>query len=186
MKKVLPLILAAVLLTGCSQTPKEVERALSLRAKLLQASSCTFDAEITADYGEVLHVFRMNCTVDPQGGVSFRVIAPESIAGITGTLSKQGGALTFDDTALYFDLLADGQLSPVCAPWVLMKALRGGNIASAGIENGLLRVSVDDSYEEDALNLDVWLDASDIPQRADICFAGRRILSLKLENVQLL
>ncbi len=185
MKKVLPLLLAVVLLTGCSKTPEEVERALALRTKLLQASSCTFDAEITADYGEILHVFRMNCTADAQGGVSFRVTAPESIAGISGTLSKQGGALTFDDTALYFDLLADEQLSPVSAPWVLMKALRGGYITSAGAENGQLRVSVNDSYEEDALNLEVWLDSEDIPQRADICYAGKRILSLKLENVRI-
>ena len=185
MKKVLPLLLAVVLLTGCSQTPKEMERALALRSKLLQADSCAFDAEITADYGDILHVFRMNCTADAQGGVSFRVGAPESIAGITGTLSSQGGALTFEDTALYFELLADGQLSPVSAPWVLMKALRGGYLTSAGMENDQLRVSVNDSYEEDALNLDVWLDSADIPQRADICYAGKRILSLKLENVQI-
>lgn len=185
MKKLLPLLLAVVVLTGCSQTPKEVERALSLRAKLLQASSCTFDAEITADYGEILHVFRMNCTVDSQGGLSFRVTAPETIAGITGSISKQGGALTFDDTALYFDLLADGQLSPVSAPWVMIKALRGGYVTGAGMEDGLLRVSVNDSYEENALNLDVWLDSGDIPKRADICYAGKRILSLTLENVQI-
>ena len=185
MKKVLPLLLAVVLLTGCSQTPKEMERALALRSKLLQADSCTFDAEVTADYGDTLHVFRMSCTADSRGDLSFRVTAPESIAGITGTLSKQGGALTFDDTALYFDLLADQQLSPVSAPWVLMKALRGGNITSAGVEKGSLRISVDDSYEENALNLDVWLDSEDIPQRADICYAGKRILSLNLENVRI-
>ena len=185
MKKVLPLLLIVVLFTGCSKTPKEMERALTLRTKLLQASSCTFDAEITADYGEILHVFRVNCSVDAQGEVSFRVSAPESIAGITGTLSGKGGALKFDETALYFNLLADGQLSPISAPWVLISALRGGYLTSAGMENGLLRVSVNDSYEEDALNLDVWLDFSDMPKRADICYAGKRILSLELENVQI-
>lgn len=185
MKKVLPLLLIVVLFTGCSKTPKEMERALTLRTKLLQASSCTFDAEITADYGEILHVFRMNCSADAQGEVSFRVSAPESIAGITGTLSGKGGALKFDETALYFNLLADGQLSPISAPWVLISALRGGYLTSAGMENGLLRVSVNDSYEEDALNLDVWLDSSDMPKRADICYAGKRILSLELENVQI-
>lgn len=185
MKKVLPLLLAVVLLTGCSQTPKEMERALALRSKLLQANSCSFDAEITADYGDVLHVFRMNCTVDSRGDLSFRVTAPESIAGITGKASSQGGALTFDDTALYFELLADEQLSPVGAPWVLMKALRGGYLTSAGMEGDQLRVSVNDSYEDDALNLDVWLDSVNIPQRADICYGGKRILSMKLENVQI-
>lgn len=160
-----------------------MERALSLRAKLLQAASCTFDAEITADYGEILHVFRMNCTADSKGNVSFRVTAPESISGISGQISRQGGALTFDDTALHFELLADEQLSPVSAPWALVKALRGGYITSAGMEDGLLRLSVNDSYENDALNLDVWLDSADIPQSADICYAGKRILSLTLENV---
>ena len=135
---------------------------MALRSRLLQASSCTFDAEITADYGEVIQTFAMNCAADPQGG-----------------------ALTFDETALYFNLLADGQLSPVSAPWVLVSALRGGYLTSAGMEGELLRVSVNDSYEDDALNLDVWLDSSDIPQRADICYAGKRILSLKLENVQI-
>ena len=158
---------------------------MSLRSRLLQASSCTFDAEITADYGAEIQTFAMNCTADPQGGVSFRVTEPKSIAGITGTLSKQGGALTFDETALYFNLLADGQLSPVSAPWVLVRALRGGYLTSAGMEDELLRVSVNDSYEDDALNLDVWLDSSDMPKRADICYAGKRILSLKLENVQI-
>ena len=158
---------------------------MALRSRLLQASSCTFDAEITADYGEVIQTFAMNCAADPQGGVSFRVTGPKSIAGITGTLSKQGGALTFDETALYFNLLADEQLSPVSAPWVLVSALRGGYLTGAGMEDGLLRVSVNDSYEDDALNLDVWLDSSDIPKRADICYAGKRILSLKLENVQI-
>ena len=185
MKKVLPLLLAVALFAGCSQTPKEMERAMALRTRLLQASSCTFDTEITADYGETLHVFRMNCAADAEGGVTFCVTAPESIAGITGTLSKGGGALTFDDTALYFDLLAEEQLSPISAPWVLIKALRGGYLTSAGVENGLLRVSVNDSYADDALNLDVWLNSDDIPQRADICYAGKRILSLKLENVRI-
>ena len=68
---------------------------------------------------------------------------------------------------------------------MLVSALRGGYLTSAGMEGELLRVSVNDSYEDDALNLDVWLDSSDIPQRADICYAGKRILSLKLENVQI-
>lgn len=183
MKKVLPLILAAILLTGCSNTPKEMEQALSLRGQLLKAASCTFDAEITADYGDILHVFRMSCASDGEGNLTFCVIEPESIAGITGKINRQGGALTFDDTALYFELLADEQLSPVSAPWVLMKALRGGYITSAGMEDGLLRVSVNDSYEENALNLDVWLGEGNLPEKADICYAGKRILSLKLENV---
>lgn len=183
MRKVLALILTVLLLTGCSGTPKEMDRAIALRTRLLQASSCTFDAEVTADYGDKLYVFSMNCTADSNGDLVFRVTAPESISGITGQISLQGGALTFDKTALHFDLLADDQLSPVSAPWVLMKALRGGYMTSAGMEDGLLRLSVDDSYEDDAFNLDVWLDDTDVPKSADICYDGKRILSIRMENL---
>ena len=183
MKKVLSLLLTGLLLTGCAAAPKEMDRALALRTKLLQASACTFDAEVTADYGDKLYTFGMNCSADAKGELSFRVCAPESISDITGRVSRQGGALTFDQTALHFSLLADDQLSPVSAPWILMKALRGGYITSAGMDGELLRVSVNDSYDDDALNLDVWLDAGDVPQKADICYDGKRILSIRVENV---
>lgn len=183
MRKALWLLLAALFLTGCAGTPKEMDRALMLRTKLLQASSCTFDAEVSADYGDKLYSFDMRCEVDKNGDLRFRVTEPKSISGITGQISKQGGALTYDDTALYFGLLADDQLSPVSAPWVLMKALRGGFLTSAGMDDGQLRLSVNDSYEDDALNLDVWLDSADVPQKADICYDGKRILSIRVENV---
>ena len=184
MKRFGAVILLVLFLSGCSGASEEMNRSLMLREKL-QKGSCAFTAKVTADYGDKLHTFTLNCAGDAQGDLAFTVEAPESIAGITGRITGTGGALTFEDTALYFELLADGQLSPVSAPWVLMKALRGGYLTSAGMENDQLRVSVNDSYEEDALNLDVWLDSADIPQRADICYAGKRILSLKLENVQI-
>ena len=184
MKKVLPLLLAVVCLTGCARVPKEMERAMALRSRLLQASSCTFDAEITADYGEVIQTFAMNCAADPQGGVSFRVTGPKSIAGITGKITGQGGALTFDDVALQFDLMADDQVTPVSAPWILLKTLRSGYLTAAGTEGDQLHLTIDDSYEDDALTLDIWLDGEDVPIRAEILYDGRRILSLTIVNFQ--
>ena len=183
MKKLLPFLAVLALLAGCSAEPGEMNRALALRTKLLQSSNCAFDAEITADYGEDLHIFGMHCMVDKAGEITFQVTKPDFISGITGILSQKGGALTFDSTALQFELLADGRLSPVSAPWVLMQALRGGYITSAGIEAGQIRLSVNDSFDDDALNLDIWLDEADLPKRAEICCAGRRILTVCVENM---
>ena len=183
MKKLLPFLALLVLLTGCASEPGEMNRALALRTKLLQSSNCIFDAEITADYREDLYTFGMHCTADEKGEITFQVTKPDSISGITGTLSQEGGALTFDSTALQFELLADGRLSPVSAPWVLMQALRGGYITSAGTEDGQIRLSVNDSFDDDALNLDIWLDEADLPKRAEICCAGRRILTVCVENM---
>ena len=128
-KKLAVLLIVLLFLGGCSGKQEELERAMTLRAKLL-ASECSFDAKITADYGDKLYAFAMTCQGDSRGNLTFTVTEPESIAGITGIISQDGGRLTFDDTALYFDLLTDDQLSPVSAPWIFLKALRGGYITS--------------------------------------------------------
>lgn len=181
MKKVGVLMLLMLFLSGCGNSSKEIEAGMALRSRLLKGTGCVFDAEITADYGDKVHTFSVACTGDDQGGMTFAVTAPESIAGITGRVGKQGGELTFDETALHFDLLADGQLSPVSGPWVFLKTLRSGCLTSACTEEGKIRLSIDDSYRDDALHLDIWLE-EDVPIKADIRFGNRSVLSLIIKD----
>lgn len=177
------LVLALVLcLTGCGGKNAEMERGLSLRTAMLKADTCTFTARVTADYGDKVYSFDMDCVADSSGNVDFTVTAPETIAGISGSLSGQGGKLTFADTALHFPLLAEGLLTPVSAPWVLVKTLRSGCITSAGQEGQALRLSIDDSYGDDGLHLDIWCDGEDWPDRAEISWDGRTILSVDVTN----
>ncbi len=182
MKRMVAFVLSLFFLTGCSGAPKEIERGLELRASVLQGSACSFDVEITADYGDKVHIFSMNCQGDSQGNLNFTVTAPETISGITGTITEEGGKLTFDDTALQFDLMADDQISPVSAPWVFLKTLRSGYITSACMEEELLRLTIDDSYDEDALTLDIWVNDGNAPVRAEILYDGKRIVSLTVGN----
>ena len=184
MKKLSVLLIVLLFLGGCSGKQEELERAMTLRAKLL-ASECSFDAKITADYGDKLYVFAMTCQGDSRGNLAFTVTEPESIAGITGIISQDGGKLTFDDTALAFPLMADDQLTPVSAPWIFLKTLRGGYLTSANTEEELLHLTIDDSYEEDALQLDIWLDGQNHPVQADILYDGRRILTVQVSNFTL-
>ena len=171
------------MLPGCSAQNQALDRAMAMRQQL-QCTGCSFDCTVTADYGTVIHTFTMRCTSDAQGALTFEVLSPESISGITGTISQNKGKLTFDDKALAFDLLADGQLSPVSAPWVLIHTLRGGYLAScAEIEGGML-ISIDDSYEEDPLRLDIRMREDGTPKTAEILWQGRRILSLEVESFQ--
>lgn len=186
MKKTAALLITLILLAGCSDTRDRIDRAMALRSKLLAADGCSFLAEVTADYGDELYSFTLECTGDSLGNVHFTVAEPESIAGITGEISQDGGKLTFEDTALEFPLLADDQVTPVSAPWLVLKTLRAGYLTSAGDEDGLLRVTINDSYEEDALRLDIWLDPENIPVRADIFYDGRRILSVEIGDFQIL
>ena len=171
-----------LLLPGCSSENRELKAAMDFRESLLAAKECCFEAEVTADYGDSLNQFRVSCQSDSNGKTAFEIREPETIAGIKGNISGSGGELTFDDTALYFDLMTDEQLTPVSAPWILMKALRSGYITSVCREDELLRMTLDDSYESEMLTMDVWFREDRIPIRADIFWDGRKILSLAVVN----
>jgi hypothetical protein len=174
-----------LLLGGCSGENAELEKGMALRSRMLKAETVSFTADIEADYGDKLNLFSMECQTDSKGDMCFTVTAPRSIAGITGQISGGNGALTFGDTALHFELLTDDLLSPVSGPWILIQALRSGYLTSAGTEEGYVRLTIDDSYEEDALQVDVWLKESDLPERAEICHEGRRILTLVVKDLQI-
>lgn len=179
--KFIALLLALLALSGCGGENGSLDRAMNLRAKLL-TSAVSFDAEITADYGDEVHTFSVYCEGDSKGNLGFRITAPETIADITGRIDAGEGKLTYRDTVLAFPLLAEDQLSPVSAPWIFYTTLRGGYLTAAGMEEDLLRLTIDDSYEEDALTVDIWLDETDTPIRAEILYDGRRILTLTIEN----
>lgn len=182
MKKVVAALCLVLFLAGCTGKRGEIDRAMELRAKLLGCLGYSFDATVTADYGDKLYTFGMRCTGDNDGNIDFTVTEPETIAGIAGSISADGGKLTFDDTALSFELMADGQVTPVSGPWVMMKTLLGGYLTDCAVEEELLHLDIDDSYEEDALHLDIWLDAENRPVRAEINYDGRRIVTMEVSN----
>ena len=155
---------------------------MNLRAKLLASAGYSFTTEVNADFGDKTYTFGMDCQVDSQGGVSFCVTSPEVIAGISGKINGQGGALTFDGTALAFELLANGRLSPVSAPWLLVHTLHEGYMTScAKLQSGVM-LTIDDSYRDDALTLNVYLGEDDLPSGAEIFCDGTRILSMSVTN----
>lgn len=181
MKRIVCLVLIAVLLSGCSANSENLDRAMALRGKM-QQKAVSFATTVTADYGDQVHSFSMTCQADAQGNLTFTVTQPESIAGISGTVAKESGKLTFDNQVLAFDILADGLISPVSGPWVMLETLRGGYLTSCSREGSLLRVAIDDSYADNALHLEIWIDEADIPQRCEIYWQGRRLLSMDVKN----
>lgn len=185
MKRLAAITAFIFMLVGCSGKSKALDRAMALRERVLNAASCSFNAEITADYGDRLYSFSVLCRWDAQGDLYFEVVAPETISGISGCTAQSGGTLSFDETVLYFDLMAEDQLSPVSAPWVLMKTLSGGYLTSAGMDGELLRVTIDDSYQRDALKVDIWINRDDQVERGEILHNGRKILTLNVTDFQI-
>ena len=186
MKRFLSVIILVLLLCGCGNNDSEMGFILSFRQRLLGGNGCTFTAEITADYGDEMYQFTVQCQGDKQGNLTFTVTKPDSISGITGSITDLGGSFTFDGTALAFPPIADGYITPVTAPWIFLKTLRSGYIASCAKTDKMLYLQIDDSYSEKALHLDIWFDESGVPVRAEILWEGRRILSLIVRDFMIL
>ena len=174
------LLILAIFLTGCGE--ENVDVALKLRSKLEKSAGCQFDATVTADYADKLYVFEISCRSDQNGTVFFTVLSPASIAGITGTVSEAGGKLTFDDRVLAFEMLADGMISPVTGPWLMVSGIRGGYIHACGKYDSGYQVQIDDSFRGEKLQTQLYLDENGVPTGAEFLYKNRRILSLKVSN----
>lgn len=185
MKRLLAVFLLLLTLNGCSVMESEMGKALDLREQLL-TSGCTFDVTITADYTQKIYTFCMKCDADSNGAMTFQVTSPDTISGITGNISDIGGKLTFDDQALLFETIADGQITPVSAPWLLIRTLRSGYLKACGKYDNGIYIQIDDSYEQSALHLDIWTNEYNLPVKAEIQWQGRRILSMTVENFTIL
>ena len=186
MKRFLAVLLVIFMLSGCTSDSGALDRGMLLRQKVLSGDGCAFDVTVTADYGDKLYRFGLSCQTDKAGNLTFTVLEPSSIEGISGMITEEGGKLTFDGNALAFELLADGQISPISAPWIFMHTLRSGYIRACEETNNNLHIIIDDSYAEDSLQMDIYTDQNDIPVRAEILWQGRRIVSLDVIKFQFL
>lgn len=182
MKLAVTVILIVCMLSGCKPGDDLLEQATGLRKTILAANGCTFQTVITADYDDVLYTFQMDCIGDSTGAIRFTVTDPETISGITGTISREMSALTFDDKILSFPMLAEDQLTPVSAPWIFYNTLRSGYITGCSREGDGFCIYIDDSFEENPLHLEITTDSQMQPSFAEIIWQDRRILSMDIRG----
>ena len=127
------LLLTVLLLSGCAGAGDVLAPAIEFRAALVQAGGCSFTAEVTADDGEAVETFTLDCTVDETGAVHFEVVQPQTLAGITATVSADGGTITYDGMAMDFGLFANGNVIPAAAPALVVCCWRKKKGEPAGI-----------------------------------------------------
>lgn len=176
-----------LLLCACSGSGKDgdLQSAIDFRADYLGAASCSYTAEVTADYGETIYAFTMDCISKPDGTTELTVTEPESIAGITAQVTGDNGEITFDGMSLDFGTLAEGNVIPVAAPAVTADCWREAYIASAGREDGKYRVSYERGYEHETLQVDTWFSTEkNIPIYAEICYNDICVLKVTITGFQ--
>ena len=180
MKRILAAFAALLLLCGCGKGNSEMDQALAFRTRLLSAGGCTFSCDVTADVGDAVYEFSMDCKyADGEG--SFTVTAPESIAGISATVDNDGATLHFDDIELTLGEMAEGRIAPLGVPWLLGSAWQSDYISAAGKENGLCRVTILKGYDDDEITVETYL-SDGVPVRAEASVGGKRVLTMEISD----
>lgn len=182
MRRLFAWIFVVCMLSGCSGRESQMDRAIKIREKI-QSSDCSFLFEMTADYGDSIAEFSLECQADSNGDILFTVAAPESIKGISGTITDVGGFLTFDDQVLAISPVMEDSLSPVFAPWLFLRALRSGYVNSCSNYEDGIRLHIDDSFSDSVYQLHIWIQQDDIPVAVDFLLDGCRIMSAQIKNL---
>lgn len=150
----------------------------------MQAGGCSFRAELTADYGDYVVPFTLDCETEVNGPTHFTVAAPETLAGITAAVDETGGTVTYDGLMMDFGLLANGRLAPAAGPAVVAYCWSSAYLAAGGEEDGRFRATYEKDYEEKMLKVDTWFE-NGIPIYAEVCYNGQRILNLTISEFSL-
>ena len=170
MKKLLLLgaLCLALLLGGCGGS-RAAERREGLAAALNARQDLQFTAALRAEYPDKTVRFRLRYTQDANG-CAVTVLEPEEIAGISLAFRADGSQLRFEDLRLDTGPLDRYGLSPVSALPALVDALRSGHLERHWNEGEL---EVWELAVSDSLRVQVWLDASLVPQRAELISEDR-------------
>lgn len=174
-------MLLCFLLAGCAGEERSLSPAIQFRKELVQAGGCSFSADITADFGDTVQMFSMDCITDETDALHLTVQEPKTLAGITATVSEYGGKLTYDGMAMDFGLLANGNVIPAAAPAIVTACWTGEYISFAGDDGDYYRATYEKNFDDKKLIVETWYEKG-VPICAEICYNNERVIKITIRD----
>ena len=178
LKKVLPFFCLCMLL-GCSFSRTAETDEAGIRTQYQDFVEATMRAEISAEFPDYVSTYLLDYSYQKDGESRITVVEPESIAGITVTLSGESPILSVGETRLETGTLDEDGLSPISALPRLMRLWQSSAAEVEAVkENGedcLLSVY----KENDCVYRTLFSRASYRPIRAEIFSAGECVLRVR-------
>lgn len=183
MRKIAAVVLMCLLLCGCTKTENSVHEAVRFRADLVQAGGCRYRAEICADFGTTVECFTVSCESLADGTTELVIESPESLSGITATITDKGGKITYDGMAVDFGLLADDSLAPAAVPALMVSCWSSEYIVCGGNEEGRYRASYEKGFDESVVKIDTWFE-NHLPIYTEVCYNDCGILRITITEFE--
>ena len=181
MKKriLLPLLCAALLLSGCGEKTSngaEIQRQYGLIA------TAAMEAEVTFHNRGEERSFTLLCDYTPEKS-AVTVTAPETVAGITATVTGEELTLQYDGES--FSVGDVGAVNPLSALPQLLRTLADGYLLEEGRESleyiPCYRLVLDTDFGAEAAVCTVWIDEETLlPRYAEFAVDGETVLDVNM------
>ena len=171
--------LALVLMSACSTNAKT--GADMVREKYAGFTGCKLSVDITADFGNRVSVYSI--TYERAGGQGIITIEkPDEIAGITATITADGGSLSYDGLILETGKLAGTALTPIDAVPTMLDTWASGYMTDAGTERlrniKCRRLTYRTTIDEAVVEQHAWFDEETLnPVHAETLVDGVMVIA---------
>lgn len=177
------MISLAVLLSACGSTAGYEKKIEQFRDTLSEYGRVSFQTEMSADDGECVSTYSVQCTRGENETV-LNLLSPELIAGVTAHISKKGTEIEYDGLSLEAGTLSGSGIAPLEAPAEILDAMSGGIVSQ-------IRRETQNGEDTIAFNVDrgngiivaLWLEYNELtPVCAEICSSGRTVIWCKFSD----
>jgi hypothetical protein len=152
------LMIALLLLAGCSSTAGYEEKLMQYRETLAQSQEISFQAALKADYGDNVLEYELQYTETAEGA-TVEIMSPELIAGVKAHVDGENDTLEYDGLILETGDLTDDGLTPVSALPALVESLRSGYLQKLWLEDtGDGEVVAAQIAVSDSCTQTIWLE----------------------------
>lgn len=174
-------------LAGCQKGQEsQVQQALEFRTALLEAAACRYHAGVTADFGDRVCAFDLDCAYAPgDNTATLRVAAPELLEGISASVDGETAQVTFDGTSLELGTMAGGHVAPMQLPQLLGSAWAYGYVESQAEEDEGWLVTYRTGYDSGELLIYTRFDESLSPRQAEVYWEDACVLTAEIRDYAL-
>lgn len=179
LKFAVPMLLL-LLLCACGAGETSAQTPVSFRTGLKEAEGCSFISAVTADYGDYIRQFTLECDCALDSS-TLTVREPDNAAGIIATVSGETATVSFGDTILAVEEFATRKISPMAAPYLLERAWCEGYISSTGRDGMSETVEYLLGYGSDELIITTVFEDG-IPLRAEISDGKNSLVTCEISD----
>lgn len=180
MKRIVILPLCLLLL--CGGCGKKSSAAENIQEQYSRVATAQMEAEVTFHAPQEDRSFTLQCAFTPEKS-TVTVTAPETVRGVTATVSGEDLTIAYDGTVLSAG--SAGRFGSVNALPCLLQAIGSGYLLEEGRETlegvDCCRLTLDATAGDTPLKCTVWLDAETLlPRYAEFAADETVVVSAKL------